>query len=276
LNVNDPKQTKPLQIQVDLPNLGRREILLCGLIVVGVALIAGFGFADPSQQGRVAFSFLSAVMGGLIGFVAVAVFIFIWQFFQQQQQIVKTVIVPVGSVALISRHGRRMSVSHGPEIKINEALGETYQLIDMRERQSDLEHTCKSADRKDVKLTGFIVWRIANVEAFLDRAQKPEEMMTRVMKAAMMGVVGRYEAKPLASRLDALPYEIASSARGYLSAYGVGLVSVFFTGAELQGSSKSDAEVEADHLLKIGQAAKEAGERALEHVEKMAQARAGR
>jgi len=271
--VNDPKQTKPTQTPI--PRLSRAEILLCAAVAVGTAVIGGLGLASPAQGERVALSLTGAILGGIMGLLLSGGIILLWQIIRQTQG-AQTIIIPVGSVALISRHGRRVAVTPGPEIKVNEALGETYQLIDMRERQSDLEHTCKSADRKDVKLTGFIVWRIANVEAFLDRAQKPEEMMARVMKAAVMGVVGRYEAKPLASRLDALPYEIASSARGYLSAYGVGLVSVFFTGAELQGSSKSDAEVEADHLLKIGQAAKEAGERALEHVEKMAQARAGR
>jgi hypothetical protein len=244
-------------------------------VAIGTAIIGGLGLASPAQGERVALSLAGVALGGLMGLVLSGGILLLWQVMRQSQG-AQTIIIPVGSVALISRHGRRMSVSPGPEIKINEALGETYQLIDMRERQSDLEHTCKSADRKEVKLTGFIVWRIANVEAFLDRAQKPEEMMTRVMKAATMGVVGRYEIKPLASRLDALPYEIASSARGYLSAYGVGLVSVFFTGAELQGSGKSDAEVEADRLRKIGEAAKEVGERTLEYDEKMAQARAGR
>ena len=95
-----------------------------------------------------------------------------------------------------------MSISPGPKIKINETLGETYQLIDLREWQTDDEGSHYGRG-----------WPL--------RDQAP------------------------ASRLDALPNEIASSARDYLSAYGVALVSVFFTRAELQSSDKSEAEKEA-------------------------------
>jgi hypothetical protein len=268
---------KPAKTTPDNERRRTQTLLLAAVVLLAAllaALVAATAFA--TAQNRVLLVIVFALAGGLGGWGLVYTLGYIARLIRQAQG-PPPIMVPQGQVFVLYRHGRRIGISHGPQVRVNPDAGESYQAIDTREQHSELPLQCKTADRKDIKATMMVVYRVANLETYLDRAAKPNDMMQQVLRAAMTTVVGRYDFKQLSARLEALPYEVASNARAYLAGYGIALIALMFTSMDLgPASGKSPAEVEADHLLKIGQAAKEAGERALEHIEKMAQATANK
>jgi hypothetical protein len=255
---------------------GGRDLALIALVVIASTIIMGLIGARIDDGDQVTNAVLGALSGLVLGIVLVASLATLRRVLTHARGMTRYT-VPDGHIAVISRNGRRIALSQGPDIWINPSLGEKAESHDMREMSQDIPHTCKTSDRMDAGLELVVVWRIDNLETYLDRAKDPRAMLKSIVLSSMTATIGRYNSKALADadRVAALPAEIAAQARSQLSRYGIFLTSMHFTSVKMPSPpGKSDLEKETERMLELSKAIKEAGERTLEYMEKMAQVKA--
>jgi regulator of protease activity HflC (stomatin/prohibitin superfamily) len=150
--------------------------------------------------------------------------------------------------AVLKKQGERVRIfeasDHSQTIPVKTRAGEVVEHYDVRERNTDMPHTCDAKDGAKVTFNVSIIWKITRIGDYLDRARSPEEILDRAARAALTSEAVERNVEQITPSLTQIADNVRTMLNSSMDHYGVSVSAIHITNVELLKPAKPEEKKE--------------------------------